>query len=191
MYIDHLTSREERLSNASHKTLSRIWVYPSASDKVYSAIVKMRQMRYWSSLNHLSSIFSIQVPSEAMPLCIAVLDRLLEDYRTDCRMLNIILDITRNRLPTLFYLYIKKIILANPEIGVFQKLEFYNNHFSSTGNQIWADFKADALLRIHTYIKAEVPNYYDYLEHLDFLSRRIAGFKESADCERQLQFRGY
>lgn len=190
-YIDQLTSREERLGNASHKTMSRIWAYPGARDMVYNAIIKMRQMKYWSSLNHLSSIFFIQVPDEAMPLCTAVLDRLLEDHRTDRRMLNMVLDITRNSLPALFHLYIKKIILANPDIELFQKLEFYNNHFSSSGNQIWADFKAAALLKIHAYIKAEVPNYYDYLEHLDFLSRRIAAFKESADWERQLQFRGY
>ncbi|SDE34937.1 hypothetical protein SAMN05216464_105307 [Mucilaginibacter pineti] len=190
-YIDHLTSRQERMLSCGNKTLSQIWRYGNAKEMVYRAIVKMRQMRYWSTLNHLSSIFFIQVSEEDLPKCIEVLDQLLNDHKDDIRMLNIILDITRNSLGEQFHPFVKKIMIANPDMEVFKKLEFHNNHFSSTGNQIWADFKAAALSKLHAYIKAELPNHYDYLEHLDLLTRRIAMFKESADGERRLQFRGY
>ncbi|WP_345951306.1 hypothetical protein ABDD95_07700 [Mucilaginibacter sp. PAMB04274] len=120
-----------------------------------------------------------------------VLDRLVLNHSTDVRMLNIILDITRNNIPELYHPYIQKIITINPNLEVFENLQFFNNHFSSSGNQIWADHKADVLLSIYEYIRVNLPNPLDYLEHRDFLTRRIAAFKESADWERKLIFRGY
>lgn len=190
-YMHHLLEHHERSFSTSNKLLNRIWAYEGAAEMVYAAIIRMRQLRYWSTVNHLTSIFFVQVQPEYLDSALAVLDRLLNDFKEDTQMLNIILDITRNSLNEQYHPYIKKILLANPSIEIFKKLEFYNNHFSSNGSQIWADFKADQLLDVYELIRKELQQPWNYLEHQDILSRRIAIQKENADWERRLKFRGF
>lgn len=189
-YIDQLLDNVERGTAKGRKPLSKVWNYPDADNLIHGALVKIRQMKYHNSIDHISSIFFIQLDEDNKLKASRLISRLIQEFKEDLIMLNILLDNLRNYLSEFLDRFIAEILTANPDFEIFKRLVFYNSHFSSTGNQIWAEFKATKLKHVYEVIHS-LHNHYDYIEHKDFLANRIADLQETTAFERKLIFRGF
>ena len=190
-FFDHMIDKIKQTQRDIGKYLSKIWNYDQAEELVFAVLVRLKELNYYSYINHPASVFFIQLTEERQKRAINVIKKLISSFPDDRQNTNIALDIVRHTLPLYFDDIIRHIVSTNPDLEFFDKLGFYPNHFSSNGKwQIWADYKAEVLRDVAEAIRS-LANSVDYLEHQELLSRKIHIQKENADWERKLIFRGF
>jgi hypothetical protein len=114
---------------------------------------------------------------------------MIDDFPADNRVIDTVLDIGRNAFPKHYHDLIVYYLKRNPHFELFKKIHFYNNHFSSSGNVSWDEFKANVLKGISATIQ-QMPKAYLYTEHLAFLDRYIVAYIRNSEEERKRWFMG-
>ncbi|MGZ3812298.1 MAG: nSTAND3 domain-containing NTPase [Mucilaginibacter sp.] len=190
-FFDFMLDKLKETQRDIGKYLSRIWNYEQAEDLVFSVLVRLRELDYYSYVSHPGSVFFVQLNEAQQERAITVIKKLVSAFPDDRQNANIALDIVRHTIPLYFDDLLRHLVSTNSDPQFFGKLDFYPNHFSANGKwQIWADYKAQVLRDVAEAIR-QLPNAVDYLEHQEILSRRIHIQKANADMERKLIFRGF
>jgi hypothetical protein len=188
-YLHFIIQYKSDSYGSSKKQLGILWRLPNGADLVRHAIVSISKAKYLYAAGELCSIFFYPMNNADKVKAYGVLDRLVNDHTDNINMLNLVLNITRNRLSDVYWIYLEKVVCGCKDLELFKKLQFYNNHFTSSGNQIWEDFKIAQLGKVYE-IMSGLPNRLDFIEHRDWLSRTMSAYKTYADNERRLIFKG-
>lgn len=190
-YMELLIEKNKKYSGAPNIFLNDIWKFPGAPDMVYDTLLKVNLANLFSySLEHFGTIFYVNLKQEYNKIAYSVIEKLIVENNGNHNLINIALDTLRNSMKQYYMLGIQKWMQINGDIEIFKKLKWHNNSFSSTGNQIWADFKVVELNQILEAIES-LPENYKYFEHKEELLRRIASETKQGDYERKLIYSGY
>lgn len=188
-YIDFIHRNKKRYVFLGHfKMLVRVWEYSNAEDIIFAGL---RKIKYVSeAFDHLAAIFFRNLDKKYHDRAYELLCKIMSEFSDDENLINLTLDVTRNCLKKYYHKLIQYFLSINNDVEKFKKLQFYNNHFSSDGNQIWADFRAAVLRGIYNAIR-ELPNRKIFLSHLDYLEGEIYKEEKNGIWERKMRFRGY
>lgn len=188
-YIDFFIKKRGYSYYSRGKHFGSLWQWPNGRDMIYNAIVKIGNEQYLYSAADLCACFFHPLAAESKQKALDLLDDIISAFSNKVSFLNLILNLVRNHIPDVYWDYVRKVIASNDDLEIFKKLQFYNNHFSSSGNQIWDDFKVAQLGKVYEII-TDFPNRLNYIDHRDWLSRKINDHKTYADQERRMIFRG-
>lgn len=189
-YIDWLINSIRKSNIRDYKILSKVWGFSDASEMVYRSLLKIVEIPQFSSTDHISCIFFNSIQEVHHEKALGVLEKIVLNFPDDINMLNMVIDIARNSFKQFYMRLIQQIITQNNDLNLFMKLQFHNNHFSSTGYEIWSDFKSRELIEIKNAILS-MPNHYKYFKHKSYLDERIAAEDYRTSQEKKYIFRGF
>jgi len=191
-YIDYRLEIYKEHYSSPRALLNKIWEFPEAEKLVYDTLVKLLLVDGYSfGINDFAFVFFVQLSDEFQLAAVRTLEKLIVDYGKNGKMLSLIWNITRNRLPAHYGHLIRYWLQIHGDIEVFKKCDWTNNSFSHTGErQIWADFRAKDFQFVYNAI-AELPDQYKYVEYHAWITDRIAMEMRSGDWERKRLYRGY
>lgn len=189
-FVDYSFNNYRDSYRSSHKSFNRIWEFENAEEIVSNCLLQITKYESTGYFDRLGNRFFFQLSEIDQERADKMLLKLITDYSSDRSMLNTIFDIYRNVLKDYYYPAIQYFMVLNNDVELFKNVQWINNHFSSSGNQIWADFKAIEYTKIHDVLK-QLNDPYKYIYHIEYLEYRIDAEKRSADWERKLYFRRY
>jgi hypothetical protein len=156
---------------------------------VYEALLYLINLKTYYSSDHVGLIFFHNLKEPYVSEAVALLKKMVDDFPGDKRVIDTALDIGRNAFPKHYHELIVHYLTRNPDFELFKKIHFYNNHFSSSGNVSWDEFKANILRGISASIQ-QMPKAYQYTEHLAFLDQNIVAYIKNSEEERKRWFMG-
>lgn len=189
-YFDWFIDVKNKLYVNENKVLSRIWALDSSAEIVYQSLLKIEKIRPYSRSEHLGCIFFYSIREEYHENAYAVLQRLIKDYPGNRTVLNMVIDTARNSFSQFHMSLIQLIVLENDDLTLFKKLQFHNNHFSTSTGEIWSERKSKEIKEIKTAILA-MPTHYKYFGHKNYLDERIAAEDRNTANEKKYIFRGF
>lgn len=189
-YIDWLINSTKKEYISNNKMLSKVWGFSNASEMAYRSLLKIVEIPRFSSTEHLACIFFNSIQAEHHEKAFGVLEKIVLNFPEDINVLNMVIDTARNSFKQFYMRLIQQIITQNDDLGLFMKLQFHNNHFSSTGHEIWSDYKSRELREIKSGILS-MPNHYKYFKHKNYLDERISAEDRQTNQEKKYIFRGF
>ncbi|MEN5085901.1 ATP-binding protein [Sphingobacterium faecium] len=189
-YIDWLINSIRKSNISDHKILSKVWIFSNASEMVYRSLLKILEIPQFSSTYHIGCIFFNSIHEEYHEKAFGVLEKIVMNFPEDPKVLNMVIDTARNSFKQFYMRLIQQIITQNDDLNLFMKLQFHNNHFSSTGHEIWSDYKSKELREIKNAILT-MTNHYKYFQHKNYLDERIAAEDRQTNQEKKYIFRGF
>ena len=188
-YIDDYLDEENHTYIKSNKMLNKVWELENCKELVYESLVKITNTRR-SRYEHVGCMFFYNLREEYHEVAYEVFFKLTKDFHKDTNILNTVLDTLRNSLKQFSAVIIQQILTLNDDINFFKRLEFHNNHFSTSSNEIWSEVKAKELSGILEAIFT-MPNHYKFPFHKKYLQENIDLENKATAWERKYMFRGF
>ena len=189
-YINWLIKTERNAYINANKVLSGIWEITDAETMVYHSLLKIASVPAFASTEHLSCIFFSSIREEHHKIAFEVLKKIIRDFPDNKDVLNMVIDTCRNSFKQFHMLLIQEIIIQNDDIRLFMKLKFHNNHFSSSGGEIWSEYKSKELKNIKEAILS-MRSHYRYFKHKNYLDERIDQEDRHTAHDKKYMFRGF
>lgn len=190
-YIDFVNAKQKLLSFSDFHNLSIVWQLSNAEQIIETALMKIIALPQIRIMDHISNIFFAGIDNIYKERAISLLRNLVDRYSENEEIMNLVMDISRNCFPETYLSMLQYFLNRNTDFLIFKRLNLYNNHFSSNGNELWSDFIAATLRRIYNAIMEIDTNHLSYLEHKDYLGQHIAWQENQSSWERKMQFRGW
>jgi hypothetical protein len=186
-YVDHVCAKTTIRFSIDYKPLSKIWKYPNATEQLFQIFAKLKAKELYDVSQYMTASLFVGIDLKDFGAPLLFLQKTLDRYGQDPVVVNWVFNIARNYLKPRYLFIVQYFLQQNTNLEHFKKIELLNNHFSSTGNTVWSDVKAEELSRIHAAVRA-IPQPTKYLGHLRYLLGRIEQEKRSACWTRKLRF---
>jgi len=191
-YIERMIeSHKMSFFTSNFKQLNNLWQFSNADQAILMGLVQIAKAEIYRASDHTGAIFFINLDTQYHKRAVEVLKQVMLSYPKAVKILNIVFDIVRNCLKQFLEEVITFYLSLDDDINVFSKLQWNNNHFSSSSHDsIWADFKAAELQTIYSVVNRYSNEHpYRYLQHLEDLQGKIAQERRQGSWERKMRFR--
>jgi len=175
---------------SGYKMLNKIWELSNCKKMVYESLVKISKINTSHKSEHLGCMFFYNLNEEYHEFAYEVFFNLIQDFHLKIEVINTVLDTLRNSIKQFYYPIICELITLNDDMNFFKCLEFNNNHFSTSSNEIWSEIRAKALSGILDAIQG-LPNHYNFFHHKKYLMDEITLENNRTAWERKHRFRGF
>lgn len=187
--IDKLLQLKHQFRQRNLYGFNKIWNSDSAEEIVYAALFKLISDNWSYHNNDLAiGIFS-HLDHKFNKPALGVLKKIINNFPNDIKIINAVLEIVRNALPKHYHEIITYYLSLNDDIDLFKSIKWHNSHFTSSGHVSWDDFKAKVLTGIVNTIK-QMPGSFKFLDHIDYLDKRIIEHTKRGEEERKMWFMG-
>jgi hypothetical protein len=173
---------------SSLKQFAGIWLLKNGKDIVLSAMVQIIDQEQKWDLKTFGQSFFFRLPAKTVGMAEDICRQLVDLYKSKPIRLNMVFEIVRHTLPAFYPSLVVYFVTINNDIDIFSQLQLLNSGFSSNSRtDIWADRRAQEWKALLDAIRI-LPDQYQYVEHVEYLLRRITGEERNAFQERKRQF---
>jgi hypothetical protein len=186
-YIEFIYSQREYISGREYYDMHKIWKLPSASKLVYSALLQIIKITpFWRS-DDFAQCFFVNLKGSDLVKAQRLIKRFIVSRKTNNYAMTIIMDVVRNTMKDFYQEAVAYLVKSSPSFSLFTKTRWLNNHFTSSGNVIWAEVRVNEWEAIlHTL--QSLPKQFKYLKHISYVKDNIAAELRNAAWERKMQF---
>lgn len=168
----------------------KLWKIPGIETGIYNVLVYFLEHSNWHRNEYIANTFFVNLDEAAILSTLNILKQIVSDFPTNFDAINMSVYIARNCIGKFYELLIQHYLKINPEFELFKKVEWNNNHFSSSGNAIWSDFRITELEKVKAAIR-ELNETLKYYSHTLFLDKKIEIEERRGEQERKEIYRGF
>ncbi len=177
-------------SNVENRNLRQLWNYENCFEIITNILDYLIEAPFQIHGHKGFPFFPIDEKTEIKR--VEFLKVFLSSRNLNLKAVNLILDIIRNRFSNeAFVEMIVFLLRQNGSLDIFKKIVWHNNHFSTNSRfEIWDEVKSKFLKGIRDKLKS-LPDYFNFLEHIEVLENLIKMHDRIAYAEKKSQYRLY
>ncbi|WP_436486729.1 hypothetical protein [Chitinophaga sp. ARDCPP14] len=187
-YFTLITTTHLPLHSREFDHLSIIWNLTNAETLVENVLdhFLLRDKRHFME-EIIVSLFK-NIESIHMTRGIQFLKNYLKSNINDSKACNFVFDCVRNSFSDHWHVFILYYLSLEADFEKFRRIELLNNSFSSNGDKIWSDIRANDLESILETINKIQIKKYRYSKHKSYIKEWILAERRQADHERKMRF---
>ena len=186
-YLSFIAKDKYSLFSREYVNLSIIWQLDNAEELIESAFKFLKDGKFYLIDGHFSNSFFKNLTDDKKERAIKFLTAYQKGNSKNIEVTNMILDIYRHSLNDNYHTAIDQVLKLNSNVEFFKKTKLLPSSFSSSGDVIWDDVKAEELNRILGLLN-KLPKPYQYSQHKAYLKAWINNCKKNAEMERKRKF---
>lgn len=189
-YLDLRNEEYRPIFTHNSRHFFKLWRIQGIEAGIYDALLYFLKNKDWYRNEYVANTFFSNLSDESSMSTLHILQKIISNFPSDPDAINMSVYISRNCIGKYYGSLIQHYLKINPDFELFEKIEWNNNHFSSSGNAIWSDYRIIELQKVKTAIQ-ELNEPVKYYLHVQLLEKRMEWEETRSAQERKDIYRGF